>query len=422
MEKDHCCCQQEAKDKNPLKGACCRDMGASIVDKMKNKPTADKCTAGRVELISSGAETFRMDSTHRLTHAAETSWELYKEILDSIMEGGWNNKRHPWAPDLQDFWKYPMAFGCYAVPSLVMIEPQRFEEASEYLKKAVQLMKDTPVWDDYLRYGFGENPVTEGNVMYKGHLNLMYGLYQLVTGKTDFEEEFRILSDIMAAEYEQNAAKKGFYGILCEPDQWFPQCNSMGLMSFLIRDVIYGTDLKSKYVEPVVTFIRERISDPETGLMYSKYHPSHDHVEHYITGFTNAWALIMMHLYAPEDYEASYEIFKEQFVKEAEGTNTAYLREYPDYDEPSTGLEESMGLFYCMALAKEFRDPDLWEKIFGYFTSVYGIKLQDKRLQMTEAAPEDATFLSMYLFWGNVHQGWQNILDYDWKKVREGRR
>ena len=56
-------------------------------------------------------------------------------------------------------------------------------------------MKSKRVWGDWIAYGMGDDPISEGNVMYKGHLNLMYGLYQLMTGNEEFAHEYTWLTN-----------------------------------------------------------------------------------------------------------------------------------------------------------------------------------------------------------------------------------
>ena len=417
-EKSCCCCHSTPKEEAPVSSGCCCDMGASAIHKLDDKPVPEKFREADSLLISSGAETFSMPENHRLTKAAEGHWNLFKEIVDTTLASGWNNQTHPWSPALQDFWRYPLAFASYGIPSLIMIDPSRYDEAVSYLKKAIVLMKDTPIWDEWTRLGFGPDPVSRANIMYKGHLNLLYGLYQLVSGSTEFEQSYKELTGFITDEYEYNVRELGYYGIECEPDQWFPQCNSMGMMSMRVRDAIYGTDFDEKYAKPIAKFIYDRVSDPETGLLFAKYHPSHDQAEAYLTGFCNSWSLTMMHIYNPSLYERAFGIYKKGFVKEIMDGKAAYLKEYSYSEEPSTGVEESMGVFYAPGLSKEYGDIDLWEKVNRYFTSIYGIELKDGTVRFTKATPEDETFVSSYLFWGTVHQGWDKVLNYDWAGLR----
>ena len=93
-----------------------------------------------------------------------------------------------------------------------MIDPSMKDEICEYARKTVLLMKDTPIWDEWVRFGFNDNPITKDNIMYKGHLHFTYGVYELLSGSREFEEEYQFLTDIMVREYEANS--------ICETPYW----------------------------------------------------------------------------------------------------------------------------------------------------------------------------------------------------------
>ena len=59
----------------------------------------------------------------------------------------------------------------------------------------IDKMKSKKVWGDWTEYGMGDDPISKGNIMYKGHLNLMYGLYQLMSGNEEYSEEYTWLTE-----------------------------------------------------------------------------------------------------------------------------------------------------------------------------------------------------------------------------------
>ena len=99
-----------------------------------------------------------------------------------------------------------------------------------------------------------------------------------------------------------------------------------------------------------------------------------------------------------------------------------YIKEYANFDEASTGREESMGVFYSMALAKEYQDVESWEKFARYFIGVYGIEIEEGIARFKKAEPVDETFVHNYILFGQVHQPWEKIFSYDWQAFREGGR
>jgi hypothetical protein len=174
-----------------------------------------------------------------------------------------------------------------------MIKPDEAPMASYYLSVMIHKMKAKKVWDDWQRYGFGDDPICKDNIMYKGHLNLMYGLYQLMTGSDRYAKEFTWLTQKIVEEVEQSKLGK-FRGVVCEPDRYFVQCNAIGLLSLEIYDRLYGTPYAKYYGEEVMKFVKERLIDPETGLYREAYHPSHDIAIPYLSGYTNAWTMVML--------------------------------------------------------------------------------------------------------------------------------
>ena len=412
--KKSCCCSKDERIRQENTCTC----GSDAIAFLDKSAPASLAGAPIPELINSGSETFQMFKRQRLTAAAEGLWNLHKEIIDATMYDGWDNADHPWNRNMQNFWKYPLAFATYGLPSLIMIEPARRDEVCEYLRKSLLLFKDTPVWDGWKRQGYGD-PVSKDNIMYKGHLNLIYGLYQLVSGSREFEDEYRQLTSMIIGEYDANKiGSHPYWGICCEPDQYFSPCNSVGMLSMKVHDLLFNTDYDRKYSENINKFFREKMCDQRTGIIYGKYHPSHDHAEAYLTGFYCAWSLTLVHRYEPEHYERAYRYFIQDFAKDLQNDQVYYLKEYPDYDEASTAVEESMGTFYTTALAKEYGDSETWEKFERYFVSTYGMKLEDHIMRLTKATPADETFVHNYLLYGNLHLGWEKMFNYDWKTIR----
>lgn len=114
MEKTDCCC-------------CCSSKEPEISVKKDMIEGNDEVKAP--ELISSAEETFEMGNTHKLTESAAANWELHKEIIDETIKDGWDNKVHNWGRERQAFWRYPLAFSSYGIPSLIMIDNSKFNEA-----------------------------------------------------------------------------------------------------------------------------------------------------------------------------------------------------------------------------------------------------------------------------------------------------
>lgn len=373
-----------------------------------------------VDIASQREAVFAQREKGALSEFARGEWEFHKQVIDATFRGGWDNPTHPWMRDMQDFWRYPLAFSTYGIPSLVMIDESLYPEAADCMCKSLMLFKDTPVWDGWVRKGQGEDPICCKNIMYKGHLNLLYGLYQLVTGSTEFESQLKQLTHIILSEYEYNGTHRGFWGIECEDDQFFPPCNSQGILSIIVYDRLFGTDYYERYASNVVRFIEQKVSDPETHIPFQKYHPSHDQAEAYLSGAFAAWTLTQTHVTDPLFTEEAFGNFKEMFVEPA-GEGSAYLKECTFAAEPAMGLEESLGILYVPGLSREYGDADLWERTVRYLAKRDGLVNEDGVYRLRNVSRGEEAYIQSYLFWGAVHNGWRAVLDYDWEKMARGR-
>lgn len=422
-QKTSCCCYQydTSKLKEEPSRCCCSVHGdEALLHSLSDEMRAllfDGSSAP--ELVNSGEEIFSAYEKHKLPEWTKGLWELHKDVINKTSEGGWDNTVHPWNREMQDFWKYPIAFTSYGFPSLVMTAPEIYGEVCEVFRKSIQLMKDAGAYDEWIRLEFGKDPVTTKNVMYKGHLNLMYGIYQLVSGSHEFEEEYHHLNQIIVKESIKNSRDYGFWGIECEPDQYFPPCNAVALMSEKVYDLNFGTDYTETVAKPTAEFIRKKMIDPETGINLVRYHPSHDYAEPYILG--DCWTTTMFHYFSREQCEKACESIKREFMGDIKGGKECYLKANRYTDGASTDYEQSTLMLYVPFMAREFHDVELWEKFNRFMNDMYGIKLVNGMVRFTDTDPAIETHAEGYLLLGAVHLGWDKILEFDWKAFRKSR-
>ncbi len=310
-----------------------------------------------------------------------------------------------WDTSQQPMWKYYISFTGYSMPSLALIEPENKENIIYNMWVMIKKMKSKKVWMDWLEFGFGEDPITYHNIMYKGYLNLMYGLYQLMSGDIRFSREYTWLTQQIVKEI-QKLHKEGVYaGVTCQPNQYFVQCNAVNLMSLHIYDKLYGTSYLKNEGKWVIEFIHQRMVDPKTGLYWMEYHPSHDTVERYLSGYTNAMTSIFMKPFEPEFNENVYKKFKELFVVEI--GPFAYAKEFID------GGPSPVATLFAIWAAKEYKDVDLFTKLRNAV---------DKKGKLKKSAFSDAMVYKEFdnviqnpvMLLAKIHMGWDTILNHDW--------
>lgn len=384
----------------------------------ERKATLTKFVDGEVPaLISSADEVWAMGETHELTEHTRAAWNLHRSVIDATMAGGWENKKHAWHPERQAFYRYPLAFGAYGIPSVVMIDNDEYENAVACLRKSILLMKENAAWSDWTRNEYGTDAVYRYNIMYKGHLNLMYGLYQMMTGDDLFESEYQAITRNIVEEYRENLAERGFIGIECEPDQYFYPCNSVGMMSLLFYDKNYGTDFAHEFVEPQLEFLKRTMTDPELHIPYFRWHPTHGNAENMTFG--DWWTLAMIHVFDPEFYDLAWENSKRLFTVDILDGRACYTRAALTAEGISTDMEQRTWIFYLPFCSKEYDDKETWTKIHTFFRMQYETDVEEDGLLRFHDHVDDETMMEAYWFLGDVHQGWRAVLDYDWSELKK---
>lgn len=311
-----------------------------------------------------------------------------------------------WDDSKAHYWKYAIAFLAYGMPSLALIDPDNKDNVIYNMQIMIRKMKSKKVWKDWMGFGFGDDPITKHNIMYKGHLNLMYGLYQLMSGDTQFAKEYTWLTQQIVKEIRVNHQEGKYEGTTCEPDQFFVQCNSIGLLSLWIYDKLYGTTYRDNEVQWVLDFIRKKMVDPKAGVNWQLYHPSCGCAERFPSGYANAWAMTVLHPLDPKFYDQMYPVWKKIFVKEILGTY-AYVREVPG-GGPSP-LATQFGLW----AAKEFGDKDLFRKLRNAIEKQGKAKL-DAQYNLLFYEKIDNTLANGPLLAFKLHVGWNTLLNANW--------
>jgi hypothetical protein len=240
--------------------------------------------------------------------------------------------------------------------------------------------------------------------MYKGHLNLMFGLYQLTTGDTRYAREYTWLTRQIVEEMRLH--HRGVYeGTTCEPDHWFVECNTIGMLSLHLYARLFGTRYTENEVAWTLDFIQERMTDPETGLFYRQYHPSHDVVDTRLLGYNNAWIITFLRPIRPEWSERLYPVWKEVFVHE--------LGPYATVDGERGGTSDPIAHVFGMWAAKEMGDVDLYRKLRNTSDKLGRLEPDPSTGGMTYAS-EDAVLMNGVTLATKLHVGWREVLAHDW--------
>jgi hypothetical protein len=310
---------------------------------------------------------------------------------------GWNREQRL-------FWKYTIAFSSYGLPSAMLIAPEKQPVLGHLFFMMIQKMKSRLVWGDFTELGFGEDPISFQNIMYKGHLNLMFGLYQLTTGDVRYAREYTWLTNQIVEEMRLH--HRGVYeGTTCEPDHWFVECNTIGMLSLHLYDRLFGTSYSENEVAWTLDFIQERMVDPESGLFYRQYHPSHDVVDTRLLGYNNAWIITFLRPIRPEWSERLYPVWKQTFVHE--------FGPYATVDGEKGGSPDPIAHVFGMWAAKEMGDVDLYRKLRNATDALVGLKTDPATGGMSYDS-EDGILVNGVTLATKFHAGWRRVLEHDW--------
>lgn len=253
----------------------------------------------------------------------------------------------------EEKFKYGLAFTAYGLANMAYIDAGYRQAVSHYLDRLIQRMKQKVVWEDWGKHGLGDDPLKEHNIMYKGHLSLMFGLYQWVSGKTTYESEFKALTRNIADEIDNTR----YHGVTCEPDDYFVQCNTIGIYSLLLYDRIYGSD-HSRQRDNWLKWVKERMVNPDNGVLRQIYHPSHDYAADDASGYGNAWAIAFINAFDPAFARELWDNYKRMYIQ----TKLGY---YAFASERPGGKPDSTATLFALIAAKEMKDTPVFDKLMN---------------------------------------------------------
>ncbi len=340
-----------------------------------------------------GQRTLQKDEIGQFNYVYNT-YELMDITGDEFI--GWDTSEH-----LR--WRYGIAFSSYAMPSIAMISQEHADRAKHAMYLMIKKMKSPKVWGDWISYGMGDDPISEGNVMYKGHLNLMYGLYQLMTGNEEFSREFTWLTSRIIDEMRRHHIEGKHEGADCEPGRYFAQCNSISLLSLKIYDKLYGTNYSAVEASWTINFIKQKMTDQNNGFYLKMYNTKHQFCNPQLSGYTNAWTMTFLRVYEQKYNEDLYSVWKENFTQEL--GPFAYVKE--DLEAGASPLAHLTGLL----AAKEFEDISLFRKLRN---SIDRKLYQKDDLNHYLYSNINNPIYNGPILWTKVHVGWKKVLEYDW--------
>ena len=167
-------------------------------------------------------------------------------------------------------YRYQIAFLSYGVVSLAQSDPDRTPHYRRLFLRLLDKMEHPTTQSFWKKSGYRGDGKSRDNIMYRGHLALMYALTHFSFGSTRDSEKFHKL--VNSLHREMVSSPSG--GICCEPDQLFIQCNTVALLAFSLHDRLHGTDYAASG-HRLLRWAQQKIPVPGTQLFRDDYRMVH---------------------------------------------------------------------------------------------------------------------------------------------------
>jgi hypothetical protein len=302
-------------------------------------------------------------------------------------------------------YRYQLAFLAYGLCSVVQRDPALRSEGRSLFTRLLEKMEHPTTRAYWKALGFEGDGVPGENVMYRGHLNLMYALAHDRFGETRFDDRFHALS---LALFDELGGERP---ICCEPDHLFVQCNAVAVLSLSLHDRAFDTSYAS-VGRKLLAWARARMPLQGTALVREDFRPSTGKSSTRRAGCANAWALAFL---APvpgleNDACAIYADWRRTFVEPLPlpGTvNGAPANEaFPIEDAfASTLLATTFGLL----AAREMGDERLHHRLERTVSALERLAAVSETALPPERRAQARTFRALALFARTFH-GWSELL------------
>jgi hypothetical protein len=348
-------------------------------------------------------------------------------------------------------WSYALAPIAYAAASIAVIEPARTKEVVYYLGELAEAHRRPPFWLDYAIQQQWGSPLRD-NIMWKGPHLMVLGLYTLISGdKERFGPEMQALSRDVYRQHLVNMAKpegRGrTAGVCCEPNHWFPQCNSWAVNGLALYDKIFGPDkefgvlIGEAYRKDYLAMVKSKLQNPKTGMLRRSFHPREGFVEKFDGAFPSAFVALMLKQYDPEWAGELYRTIRENYVKDIPlDLGASVLESLPTTAkgellkrDVSVGMigEGALAILVMLAATREFDDQETFDRINKTMTNLMHPQWTEYEIRFDHWWNDDETgipnftmgkLFNMYSgwwLWAKVHVGWGTLMNHDWAAQRD---
>ena len=262
------------------------------------------------------------------------------------------------SPSMNFALRYQLAFGTYALAAMAQRTPSYRAPYAEAMRAAIERMLSVQAWGYWRapeQEGAGalassghvavlvsphrreeagppSDPIARDNLQYSGHLSVMLGLYEKLTGDTRYDSPFTLRDPESGVEYtythgevaeriHEQMQRNSFGGVCCEPGMAYVPCNNYALGSNTLHDALHGTDYSRGNARWLKT-VRDRMVlkwPAVRGVFGTAYMKDLKLATPVAFNFTDAWGLAFLLPFDRPLVRRLYGRFRKRGVERADG-------------------------------------------------------------------------------------------------------
>ena len=220
--------------------------------------------------------------------------------------------RSPEAPELAALgnaeWSlFSMSYSVYAFTNMAQRDSSLRPEAAHYTALAIDRMLTGSIAQAFRNPAAAVPADSVVSVLYLGHLNLMLGCHRLL----DPASPYRALHDSLTATLHRRLATAPNHCLESYPGGvWVPD-NTVALASLQLHSDLTGSPYRA-FCQQWVTYARQHLTDPATGLLLSKPRTRHQAAEE-PRGSHLGWSIVFLYRFAPAFAAEQYRGYQHYF-------------------------------------------------------------------------------------------------------------
>ena len=366
---------------------------------------------------------------HPLSVTAEEIWQMeetrefpidieshYKGLLN-MMDVLYYRNGNSFYPEIKT--RHAAYFLALAMPSFAIIDPCRTREMKYNLHVASLVIESDNLSKQLAVY--------DAPSIRRLEVFVILALYKLVSEKTMNDERFHAYAEEVYGRIVENgrSAQNVFaYDTIEGTYEAYP--NLAALLAFRIHDRCFGTDYCGCIEDTLLTFIREKLLDEETGLFLEFYKTGSlgikgEHLSRSAswsgreqTAACNALAIAFMNYFDEAASERAWKAFKEKFTDQQLHVTAEELQDAETSSYVSQLTPIAQGLYGSLLAAKEMGDRDYFEKLQRHILTVAEPDQREGKI-FFDALGNEQKLHGDFLTVARVHVGWKKILEHNWE-------